>query len=194
MDFPLQLTFKILAVAPQVTVTDATGAVLYYVRQKAFKLKESVRVFADTEQTRQLASIDADRILDFSANYRIQSAAGEELGSIRRQGMRSFWRARYEVTRAGAPFLQIQEGNPWVKVIDGFLGEIPVIGLLSGYLFHPRYEAMDANDSVVLRIAKQPALFEGRYTIERMAPLSQSDDELAVLSIIMMVLLERTRG
>ena len=46
MNFPLTLNFKKLALSPQISVTDASGRLLFYVKQKAFKLKEAVTVFA----------------------------------------------------------------------------------------------------------------------------------------------------
>ena len=61
MNFPLELRFKILAIASQIAVRDASGNLLCYVKQKAFKLKEAVTVFGDEEQTRPLYTIKADR-------------------------------------------------------------------------------------------------------------------------------------
>jgi hypothetical protein len=196
MDFPLQLGFKIVAIAPQITVTDAAGRLRFYVKQKAFKLKEAVTVFADAEQTRPLYRIAADRVLDISAQYHITDAAsGAPLGVVQRRGMRSLWKAHYEIHRDGGPILTIREENPWVKVIDGLLGEIPVLGMFTGYFFHPAYRvARAADDGPVLRAVKQPAFFEGRYTIERTGELSENDQTLAVLGVLMMLLLERQRG
>ncbi|HEV2150618.1 MAG TPA: hypothetical protein VGR37_24685 [Longimicrobiaceae bacterium] len=195
MDFPLQLSFKVVAISPQITVTDASGRLLFYVKQKAFKLKEAVTVFADPEQTRPLFRIAADRVLDISAQYHIEDAAGAPLGLLQRRGMRSLWRAHYEIHRGGGPILAIHEENPWVKVIDGLLGEVPILGMLTGYFFHPAYRVARAvDDAPVLRAVKQPAFFEGRYTIERVGELSESDETLAVLSVLMMLLLERQRG
>ena len=51
MEYPLTMSFKIATVAPQFQVTDAAGKTVFFVKQKAFKLKESVTVFADVEQT-----------------------------------------------------------------------------------------------------------------------------------------------
>ena len=47
MNYPLDLSFKILAIAPQISVSDANGALVLYVKQKAFKLKEDVTIYAD---------------------------------------------------------------------------------------------------------------------------------------------------
>lgn len=195
MNFPLELSFKIMALSPQVSVTDAAGNLVFYVKQKAFKLKEAVTVFADREQTRPLYHINADRVLDISAQYHFQTPAGVALGSVRRQGMRSFWRAHYEVLAPnGAILFHIREENPWSKVADGFLGELPVLGLFAGYLFHPRYRVSRTNETDVLRLEKQPAFLESKYTITQLAELSTAEQGAAVLSLLMMVLLERRRG
>jgi uncharacterized protein YxjI len=42
LNFPLQINFKVLAIAQQLSLTDATGNLIFYVKQKAFKLKESL--------------------------------------------------------------------------------------------------------------------------------------------------------
>src|SRR5687768_9431086 len=142
MRFPLTLRFKSVAVSPQISVTDSSGQLLFYVKQKAFQLKESVTVFSDVEQTGPLYRIAADRVIDISARYRIEDRAGVHLGFLQRQGMKSFWRAHYEIHGPTGLILTIGEENPWAKVADSFLGEIPVLGLLTGFLFHPAYRVL----------------------------------------------------
>ena len=196
MKFPLELTFKTIAVSPQLSVIDAGGTLLFYVKQKAFRLKESVTVFGDVAQTRPIYRITADRVLDISANYRIDDQGGTSLGVLRRRGMRSLWRAHYEVHRGGLPFLTIREENPWVKVLDGLLGEIPILGLFTGYMLHPAYLVVRAGGAgaPVMRAVKRPAFFAGRFSIERMEELAPPDQTLAVLAVLMLLMLERRRG
>ena len=193
MEYPLQLTFKLLAVAPQIYVRDSRGSLLLYVKQKAFKLKEAVTVFADEAQSRALYSIAADRIIDWSATYEIKSNDGRTLGSLKRQGMRSMWRSHYDVTSAAGRGFTIREANPWVKVADGLLQQIPVVGIFAGYFFHPAY-LVQRGEETVFRVQKQAALWEGRYAVTREAAATREDEELAALAMIMMLLLERTRG
>jgi uncharacterized protein YxjI len=193
MRFPLELRFKTIAVAPQIAVTDAGGALLLYVKQKAFKLKESVTVFQDAEQTRPLYRMSADRVLDISAQYRIEEEHGGPVGVLQRRGMRSLWRAHYEVHRGGVPLLTIHEENPWVKVLDGLFSEIPILGLFSGYVLHPAYR-VERGNGAVMRAVKRPAFFEGRYAIEQLADQPPADQTLAVLALVMLLLLERRRG
>ena len=196
MNFPLDIRFRIIAIASQLSVRDSAGVLLCYVKQKAFRLKEDVVVYGDEAQERPLYRIQADRVLDISAQYAITDVvSGREIGRVRRRGMRSFWRAHYEVERDGATLFTIQEENPWVKVIDGFLGEIPLLGVLSGYLFHPAYRvASTASGAPALRAVKQPALWEGRFRVDAVSPLPPDDERLAVLSVLMLLLLERQRS
>lgn len=74
------------------------GRLLAYSKQKAFKLKEDIRVYADEEQMVELLYIQADRIIDFSAAYKVtDSQTGEHIGSLRRKGWSSMFRDRWEM-------------------------------------------------------------------------------------------------
>jgi hypothetical protein len=195
VNFPLELRFRIVAISAQASLRDASGHLLCYVKQKAFKLKEAVTVFGDEAQQRPLYHINADRVLDISAQYRIDDLAGRSLGVVRRRGMRSFWRALYEIHRDGRHLFTVQEENPWVKVADGLLTEIPVLGLFAGYLFHPAYRVSRHDTAtVVLRVVKRPAFLEGVFRIDAVRALDEDDERLAVLGVLMVLLLERRRG
>lgn len=194
MNYPLQLSFEILSLARKISVIDAAGNLSFYVKQKMFKLKESVTVFADVEQKLPLYELKADRVLDFSASYHFTDARGTHVGTVRRKGMKSLWRARYEIINGSGPALTIQETNPWAKVGDALFGEIPIVGMFSGYLFHPEYLVAREDGTPVMRLKKQPAFFQGKFSIEKLAELSKEEETRILLSLIMMVLLERARG
>ena len=95
LNYPLNMSFKIVAINPQVTVTDASGQVVAYVKQKAFRLKEDVTIFADEAQTHPLYRMNANRMLDFNANYMITTPDGMPVGSVYRPGARSILKASY---------------------------------------------------------------------------------------------------
>lgn len=195
MQFPLKLSFKKVALAPQISVYDANGNMLFYVKQKLFKLKEAITVFADKEQTQPLYSINADRIIDFSARYHFKDQNGIGLGSIKREGARSIWKARYNIFDANEQMvMQIQEENAWVKVMDAVFGEIPILGIFSGYVFNPVFLVERPDDSLMLRVKKEPSFLESSFVIEKEADLSEAEQLNTVLGILMMVLLERARG
>lgn len=195
MNFPVEVRFKLLALSAQIAVRDGMGHLICHVKQKMFKLKEEVTVFADEAHTKPIYHIRADRMIDISAQYAIEDESGQPLGVVKRMGMRSIWRAHYEITRGGQPLLAIREENPWVRVADGFISGIPILGGFAGYVLHPAYRVTRIDTGVVaLRVQKRPALFEGVFRIDSVAKLSQEDELLAVLSILMMLLLERQRA
>lgn len=197
MQYPLTMTFKILAVAPQIFVRDAAGQELMYVKQKLFKLKEDIRIFSDQAQTNQLYTIKADRIIDFSPRYNFTKAQGIDLGAIKRQGMRSLWKASYDILEGETTLFQIREENAFVKIMDGLFGELPVVGFLSGYVFNPTYLVKYPGEtgSTIMRFIKKPSLFESNFTIEKISPdLSEREEELILLSILTATLMERSRG
>lgn len=195
MNFPLTLSFKLLALANQIYLRDANGNLLGYVKQKMFKLKEDINIFADEQQTQMLFNIKADRMIDWSANYSFTDSRGNFLGSIKRQGMRSIWKANYDVfDSAGNQAYKIHEENGWVKVADALFGELPLVGILSGYVFNPTYIVERMDGTPVAHLKKEPAMFEGKFILSNLSPLSTEEETRIVLGVLMMILLERRRG
>lgn len=195
MNYPLSLSFKLLALASQIYIRDANGNLIGYVKQKLLKLKEDINVFADENQTQLLFNIKADRVLDFSAKYNFTDAHGRHLGSIRRKGMRSIFKAHYEIFDSTEnQVFQINEENGWVKVVDALAGEIPVLGMFTGYFFNPAYIVSRTDGAPVVRMQKQPAFFEGKFILEQKAQLSPEEETRVLLSVLTMTLLERQRG
>ena len=195
MFYPLQISFKVLSIAQQFSVADANGQTLLYVKQQLFKLKEAVKVYDSAEQNRLLYEIKADRIIDFSATYHIREADGRELGAVQRKGMRSLWKAHYEIRDgSGRDVFAIHEASPWVKVMDGILGEVPVVGMFTGYFFNPAYIISRPDGTPVFRVQKKPAFFESQFAVEVLAQTSDEEARLCLLGAMMMMLLERSRG
>lgn len=195
MNYPLKLSFKLLALASQIYIRDANGELLGYVRQKLLKLKEDINVFADEQQTQHLYNIKADRMLDFSAKYNFTDARGNSVGAIKRKGMRSIFKAHYEIyDPSGTLAMEIHEENAWIKVVDSLIGELPVIGMFSGYFFNPAYIVSRAGGAAVARLQKQPAFFEGIFGLEKTAEMSEAEEAQVLLSVLTMTLLERARG
>jgi uncharacterized protein YxjI len=195
MNYPIDLSFKILAFASQIRITDSTGQMLGYVKQKLFKLKEDIRVFTDESQTNQVFGIRADRILDFSAKYNFTDRNETPLGSIRRKGMRSIWKAHYEIyDERENLIMEIHEENAWVKVFDALIGQLPIVGAFTGYLFNPAYLISRIGGAVVARLEKQPAFFEGKFQLTQQGQMNQTEETRVLLSVLTMTLLERRRG
>jgi uncharacterized protein YxjI len=92
---------KVLAIAPQFQIFDEQGGLLLYCRQKIFKLKEDIRVYADDSQTHEILTIKARSIIDFSASYDVFDAQQRvQVGALRRRGLRSILRDTWEILDA----------------------------------------------------------------------------------------------
>jgi uncharacterized protein YxjI len=167
---------------------------VFYVKQKLFKLKEAITIFADVEQTRPLYYIKADRIIDFSARYDFTDSQGNHLGAVKRRGVRSLWRARYDIFEGDVSTFNVQEKNPWVKIADALFAEIPVLGMFTGYVFNPAYLVSRADGTFVMRLEKIPSFLSRRFTIKAIDQISDREEQQLLLSLVMMLLLERNRG
>lgn len=194
VQYPIELTFKLLTFGQRITASDANGQVVMFIKQKMLRLKEHVEVFADTQQTQLLFTIKADRVIDFSANYHFTDSQGNDWGAVRRQGMRSLWSAHYDIIQDGEVEMSIREESPVKKLLESLLGEIPIFGLLAIYLINPTYLIVRPDGTPVLRLIKRPAFFEGRFTLEKLTEIPEDDELRSLLAILMTVLLERRRG
>lgn len=197
--YPIKMTFKIMAFAPQIYVTDAQGNSVFYVKQKLFKLKENVQVFRDESQSQLLFTIQADRIIDWSAKYHIRDAAGNEIGALRRHGMKSMWRARYDLLEGDQPVFGVAEKSVWTRFMDGMFGEIPILGMFTGYVFNPTYLINHATGpkqgQLAMQIVKKPSFLARNFWIElHDQQLPEIDQAKIILSVLMVALLERMRG
>jgi uncharacterized protein YxjI len=69
---------------------DPQGNLIFYSKQKAFKLREDIRIYSDETMSQELLTINTPQILDLGATYNIQDATtGEFVGSVRRKFLKS---------------------------------------------------------------------------------------------------------
>ena len=194
MQYPIELRFKLMTLGQRIWATDNGGRTLMFIKQKMFKLKENVEIFNDESQSNLLFRIMSDRVIDFSANYAFTDAEGNDWGAVRRKGMKSLWSAHYEVMQEGQIDMTIEEESPMKKVLEGILGEIPIIGIAATYLINPSYIVRRPDGTELLRLTKQPAFWEGRFTLEKLSEMPEDDELRSLMALIMLVLLERVRG
>ena len=194
-NFPLDFTFNIGTLANDFTAVDASNKTVAYVKQKMFKFKEDVSVFENESKTKVLYKIKADKWIDFSAGYKFTNAEGKEIGKVGRKGWASLWKAHYEIFDAHQQLkFTIREENPWVKVLDGLVGEIPIINLFTGIFLNPAYLVKNKHDETIIRLSKEKSLVGRRFKVSEVKKLDGLDDDIIILGLMMMVLLERRKG
>ena len=194
MQYPLNLSFKLLTLGQRIVATDASGNVVMFIKQKMLRLKEKVEIYSDQSQAQLIFTIEADRVLDFSANYHFTDASGNPWGSVRRKGMRSLWAAHYQVIQDDQVDMEIREESPMKKVLEGILGEIPIIGIAAVYLLNPSYIVTRPDGTQLLRLTKKPAFLEGKFVLEKLSEMPEDDELRSLMALLMLVLLERGRG
>ncbi|MEM6777764.1 MAG: hypothetical protein AAF670_08910 [Planctomycetota bacterium] len=194
MQYPIDLRFKLLTFGQRITAKDADGNLLMFVKQKMFKLKEQVEIYSDDQRSNLIFRIAADRMIDFSANYSFSDAAGNPWGAVRRKGMKSLWSAHYDVIQDGNVDMTIQEESPMKKLLESLLTEIPLVGMVATYLLNPTYLVQRPDGTPLLRLTKRPAVFEGVFTLEKLADMPEDDELRSLLAVMMLALLERGRG
>ena len=195
IQFPVSLTFKIGTLSNDFIAQDAAGNTVVYVRQKLLKLIEEVQVFNNESRSELMYTIRANRWIDFTATYTFTDSKSYEIGRIVRKGWASLWKAHYDIYDEKQQLdMTVREENPWAKVFDSMLGEIPILGMLTGYLFHPSYIVTRPNGSPVVRLKKETSFFGRRFSIDKLDEFESGEEQRVLLGLMMMILLERQRG
>jgi uncharacterized protein YxjI len=80
---------------------DPAGSVVMFSEQKMFRLREDIRVYDGEDKAREVLSIKARQIVDFSAAYDVvDTEMNQKVGALRRKGLRSILRDEWEVLDA----------------------------------------------------------------------------------------------
>jgi uncharacterized protein YxjI len=195
LNYPLQLTFKVTTLSNDFIIADANEQTIAYVRQKMLKLVEEIQVYTNDDRAEQIYTIRANKWLDFSTTYAFTDRQEMEIGRVARRGWASLWKATYDIFDASQKnALQVREENPWAKVGDAVLGQIPGLNLLTGYLFHPTYGVSRPDGTLVARLSKVQSFLGRKFVIDKLADFLPGEEEPMVLGLMMMILLERQRG
>lgn len=193
--FPVSLTFKVSTFSNDFYAIDASGFTLAYVRQKLLKLVDEIQIFNDESKSQLLYTIKANKWIDFSTTYLFTDQNGNDVGRIARKGWASLWKAHYELYDENQNIdLNINEENGWVKVMDSLLGEIPILGIFTGYLFNPSYIVSRPDGTAVVRLKKEPSFWGRKFSITQLSTFESGEETRIILGLMMMILLERRRG
>jgi uncharacterized protein YxjI len=77
---------------------DPAGRLVMFSEQKMFRLREDIRVYDSEDKSREVLSIKARQIMDFSAAYDVvDTELNQKVGVLRRKGLRSILRDEWEV-------------------------------------------------------------------------------------------------
>ena len=194
-NYPIELNFKKIALAKQAMLTDSNGNSIAYARQKVLKLKEELEVFEDKTKAKQICTIKANKVIDFSAAYHFYTENEQCFGSVQRKGLLSIWKATYLVDDAsGNHYASIKEENPFAKVVDSLLGGLPFVGFVCNYIFNSSYIAKSKDGTELFRLTKVPSFWGALFKIDKLAEVTPDEEIRCMMSLLMMIFLEKSRG
>ena len=103
------------------------GRLGFFVRQKAFRLKEEIIVHADLAQREPRLRIQARNILDIGATYDVSDTrTGERVGSLRRRGIRSLVRDTWDILGPGDAVVgTVREERGMLAILSRLIPLIP---------------------------------------------------------------------
>lgn len=189
-NYPLNMSFKILALNPQVKITDASGQTVLYVKEKALSLKMDTRIFADEAQTKEVYHMKADKMMGLTIPFSITGPDGALIAKVVNQGVKSLWKLHFPIQDgSGAEVGLIHEENPWIKVLDALVSDIPFVGMW----INPAY-LIDLRGKPALYLKKQPSMLEGKFTLEKRGDFTDADERILIPGVIIMLMLARMRG
>lgn len=155
------------------------GALAGFCNQKAFKLREDIRIFTDESCTTELIRIAARQVIDFGATYDVFLASGQQLGSLRRKGLKStFIRDEWLILDpAGAEIGLVQENGSFLSILRR-------VGDDWAFLLPQRYTITDKSGRVAGRLRQHfnPFIFRLGVTVTDDAEAAGMDD-LFILAI-----------
>jgi len=104
-------------------IYDSNGKVVFYSKQKAFKLKEDIRVFTSEDMQTEVLTISARGIIDFSAAYDVFDPIQKvKVGALKRKGMKSILKDEWIILDAGNKEIGlIQEDSMFLALVRRFL-------------------------------------------------------------------------
>lgn len=140
--------FKIFGAAFH--VYDEHGSVIGYCKQKAFKLREDIRLYTGEDMSEELLTLKTQKIIDFGATYSVTLPDGTSLGSLRRKGMKSsFVRDEWIVfDPQGNEVAKVRETGSFAPIARRYIDYATIF-------FPQRYELIRANDTSTIANLRQ---------------------------------------
>ena len=162
-------------------IYDENGIVLFYSKQKAFKLKEDFRVYSDERQMEELLTIKTPKILDISATYTVQDATADEVvGSIRRKALKSLVKDEWVfLSNQGQEIGRLTESSVAMALLSRIINLIP-----------QTYLIISAEGRTIAQIKQHFNPFVLKYTMTIIEPQPSIDKRLLIAAGILLAGIE----
>ncbi len=163
-------------------VYDKTGRVVFYSKQKAFRLREDFRIYSDESQSRELLTIKTPHIIDFSATYYVQdTTTGEKVGGIKRKGLKSILKDEWIfLSSDGQEIGMLAENSMIMALLSRYLNLIP-----------QKYTITSVSGRKVAEIIQHFNPFISKYSMNISDPEYLIDRRLLIAAGVLLAGIER---
>lgn len=162
-------------------IYDAQGKVVGFCKQKAFRIREDLRIFTDDSCSKQLLQVTTRSVWDISGVYTVLDEGGQPIGALKRKGLTSmFFRDSWEIMGPDQRVIgTIQEDS-------GFLGVLRRLHEVFGLLFPQKFDVNDSAGRPIARYRQHFNPFVYRLGVALQAPggegVNDGPDELLLLA------------
>lgn len=115
---------KVFSFAPTFEIFDGQGAPLMFCQQKIFKIKDDIRIYADSTKAVELLRISQRNVMDWAGVFDVfDPVSGAKLGGFRRKGWRSMFRDEWEIMDANDMTVGkiLETGSAFLRRVFKFL-------------------------------------------------------------------------
>ena len=153
----------------------------FYSKQKAFKIREDFRIYADVACKEELIKITTPRILDFGATYFVDDSKSDKtIGAIRRKGMKSMIRDEWTLLSKDEEEIgKLSEASLAGALLSRFMSFIP-----------QKYHVLDKDNLKIADIKQHFNPFVLKYTMDIAEKSNLIDPRLIVATGILLTGIE----
>jgi len=166
-----------------------------FVKLKAWRLREDIRIYSDKTRSQELMGINARQIIDFGATYDVtDSTTAEPLFSVRRKGLKStFVRDHWDINNvAGEVIGALQETSSGLALARRYVGIIPILGEIIDlfFAFIPQtYSILDNHKTIIATIThrKNPFIVKMRLDIHKTSNVIDPRVGIAIATLLSVI-------
>lgn len=169
-------------------IFDPSGQLVFYSKQKAFKLKEDIRIYTGEDMATEVLTIRTDQVLDLGATYHVHDSqqGGAHVGSLKRKALKSILRDEWLLLDpSGQELGIIQEDSTALALLRRFM---------VGWLLPQKYLGSIGNQPVSLFTRNFNPFVSKVHLDYSMDTQGLLDRRLGIAAVIMLLAVEGKQG
>jgi hypothetical protein len=189
----------LVLVGAQINVADPQDdKTIGFIRMKAWKLKEDVRLYTDESQSQEVFRIHARNVIDFGGTYDVfDSNSNQQLFTLRRKGLKSsFVRDHWDILdNSGNAIGDVQETSKGLAFVRRWLEIIPVVGpfIDLALAFAPQTYSITINGKQVAGITHRKNPFIVKMSLDRSMDQGNTDPRISMAATSLLSIIDASK-